>query len=49
MDDLKGGAKKELAMKLLKFLGVEFGPCKNEWQTFTHTGIEHERRPNGIF
>ena len=49
VDDLKGGAKKELAMKLLKFLEVEFGPCKNEWKDFTHTGIEHERRPKGIF
>ena len=36
-------------MKLLKFLEVEFGPCKNEWKEFTHTGIEHERRANGIF
>ena len=49
VDDLKGGAKKELAMKLLKFLEVEFGPCKNEWKEFTQTGIEHERRANGIF
>jgi len=49
VDDLKGGARREVAEKLLKFLNEKFGTCKAEWNQFTHTGVEHERRSDGIF
>jgi len=49
VDDLKGGARKAVALKLLAHLEAKFGPCKAEWQKFTHTGVEHERLPNGVW
>ncbi len=48
VDDLKGGARKEVALKLLKLLEDKFGPCKNEWKTFTHTGVCHDQKADGI-
>ena len=49
VDDLKGGARKAIAEKLLKFLNDKFGTCKAEWNRFTHTGVEHERTTKGIY
>ena len=49
VDDLKGGARKAIAEKLLKFLNDKFGACKAEWNRFTHTGVEHERSEEGIY
>ncbi len=49
VDDLKGGARKEVAQELLKFLEAEFGECKKEYDNFTHCGVIHERRADGVF
>ena len=39
VDDLKGGARKEVALSLLKYLEENFGTCKAEWRCFNHTGV----------
>ena len=49
VDDLKGGASRKVAERLLEFLESKFGKCKNEWKKFMHTGIQHEQLENGIF
>jgi hypothetical protein len=49
VDDLKGGARKEVAEALLKHLELRFGPCKNEWKSFMHTGVQHELTADGLF
>ena len=49
VDDLKGAATRKAAEELLKCLEGEFGKCKAEWQNFMHTGIQHERRQDGIY
>ena len=43
VDDLKGGAEKELAARLLAHLEKYFGKCKAEYQKFIHTGVVHEK------
>ena len=48
VDDLKGCATRVDAEDLLRHLCKAFGPCKADWQKFTHTGIEHERVPRGV-
>ena len=49
VDDLKGGAPKKLALKLLSHLEAQIGTCKQQWENFMHVGIEHERVPEGIW
>ncbi len=49
VDDLKGGAPKTVAMELLKHLEKHVGTCTQEWANFTHVGIEHVTRANGIY
>ena len=49
VDDLKGGAPKETAMRLLKHLEESVGKCKQEWDSFIHTGIEHVRDKDGVY
>ena len=46
VDDLKGSAPKKTALALLEHLQKHVGECKQEWDNFTHTGIEHETRPD---
>jgi len=48
VDDLKGGARRSDAENFLQFLESKFGKCKAEYVKFTHTGVEHEQRPEGI-
>ena len=43
VDDLKGGAERKLALKLLAHLEKYFGKLKVEWQKFLHTGVVHEK------
>ena len=49
VDDLKGGAKKETALELIAFVESRVGKCKQQWQEFTHTGIEHRQTEKGIY
>ena len=49
VDDLKGAAKTAVAMDLLKHLEQNFGPCKSEWQSFMHVGIQHEQRDGEVY
>ena len=49
VDDLKGGARKCDALRLLAHLEKHVGKCKQEWENFTHVGIEHEKTPKGIW
>ena len=49
VDDLKGGARKDVALSLLAFLDSKFGPCKAQWKDFHHTGIRHIQTCEGIF
>jgi len=49
VDDLKGGAPKSIAKSLLAFLEAKFGPCKSEWSSFAHTGVQHVQNDDGIF
>jgi len=48
VDDLKGLAKKEIALSLLGHLEKHFGTCKAEWSAFTHTGIAHVHSPGKV-
>jgi hypothetical protein len=49
VDDLKGGATKETALELIAFVESRVGKCKQQWQEFTHTGIEHRQTEKGIY
>ncbi|CAK0808244.1 unnamed protein product, partial [Prorocentrum cordatum] len=49
VDDLKGGAPKTVAMEFLKHLEKHVGTCTQEWANFTHVGIEHVTRADGIY
>ena len=44
VDDLKGGARRELAQALLQHMNTEVGDCKSEWDEFTHTGVQHTHK-----
>ncbi len=35
VDELKGGARKDVALDLLAFLEHKLGPCKLEWQNLS--------------
>ena len=48
VDDLKGGATPEGAKSFLEYLESHFGKCKADFHNFAHTGMEHERKPDGI-
>ena len=45
VDDMKGGARREVADSLLKHLEREVGQCKIDWNVYSHTGGEHEHTP----
>ena len=49
VDDLKGGARKSDALRLLAHLEKEVGEYKQEWESFTHVGIEHVKVQEGIW
>ena len=49
MDDLKGGAKKAVALALLAHIEKAAGKLKQEWTVFTHTGIEHIHSPGEVY
>ena len=49
VDDLKGAATKAVALSLLKHLEDDFGPCKAEWDSFLHVGIQHDHRPGEVY
>ena len=49
VDDLKGGARRSTAEALIKFVETKVGKCKQQWNCFTHTGIEHEQTEKGIY
>jgi hypothetical protein len=49
VDDLKGGATKKTALELIAFVESRVGKCKQQWQDFTHTGIEHRQTEKGIY
>ena len=49
VDDLKGGACKADALRFLAHLEKHVGKCKQEWECFTHVGIEHVRTKEGIW
>ena len=48
VDDLMGAARRSVAESLLRHLEAAFGPCKAEWGTFLHTGIQHIHSPGRI-
>ena len=48
VDDLKGGAKRQVALDLKRHLEKHVGECKWQEGTFLHTGIEHEYSERGI-
>ena len=48
VDDLKGGATPADAKLFLEYLESKFGKCSADYQKFTHTGIEHEQKDDGI-
>jgi hypothetical protein len=48
VDDLKGAGKRKDAMALLQHLKKEVGDCSEEWNHFTHTGIEHDQNADGV-
>lgn len=47
VDDLKGAAVASVAEELRQLLIKEFGPLKEQWENFTHCGIEHVTEANG--
>ena len=49
VDDLKGAARRSDAEKLLQHIEKHVGKCKQAWNTFLHTGIQHERSKDGIY
>ena len=49
VDDLKGGAKKAVALALLAHIEKAAGKLKQEWAVFTHTGIEHIHSPGEVY
>ena len=49
VDDLKGCARRVVAMELLAHLERCVGKCKSEWQKFTHVGVEHVQTPDGVY
>ena len=48
-DDLKGGAKKAVALALLAHIEKAAGKFKQGWTVFTHTGIEHIHIPGEVY
>ena len=49
VDDIKGAARRQVAESLLRHLEQHFGPCKAEWGSFMHTGIQHESKPGEVY
>ena len=49
VDDLKGIARKSVALELLAHLEKRVGKCKQEWQQFTHVGVEHVQTKDGLY
>ena len=48
VDDLKGGAKKAVALAFLAHIEKAAGKIKQEWTVFTHTSIEHIHSPGEV-
>ena len=49
VDDLKGGAKKAIAMALLAHIEKASCKLKQGWTVFSHTGIEHINSPGEVY
>ena len=49
VDDIKGAARKEIAEALLAHLEKHFGPCKAEWTSFMHVGIQHDHKSGEVY
>ena len=47
--DIKGTALQEVADSLLKHLNDSVGQCKAEYDSFLHTGIQHEHTRGSVF
>ena len=49
VDDIKGTASTGLAGSLLKHMNDTVGQCKVDYNSFLHTGAQHESSPGVVF